>query len=60
MALDHLVKPGPKAGDNPYHYLVVQVDGEDLQVDVIGVDWGKDFRPYQTAQVKLRDGGERP
>ena len=57
VVVEHLVKPGPEPGDNPYHYVVVQVDGEDFQIDVVGVDWGSNFKPYRTAQMKLRDGG---
>lgn len=58
VALEHLVKPGPNAGDTPYHYLVVQVDGADISIDVVGVDWGKDFKPYRSASVALKDGGQ--
>jgi hypothetical protein len=57
VALEHLVRPGLKAGDNPYHYVVVQVDGDDIQLDVIGVDWGRGFAPYATGHASLRDGG---
>ena len=58
VVVEHLVKPGPEPGDNPYHYVAVQVDGEDFQIDVVGVDWGSNFKPYRTAQMKLRDGGK--
>jgi hypothetical protein len=53
VELEHLVRPGPKPGDNPYHYLIVQVDGTHLKIDVIGIDWGSDFKPYQGNSVKL-------
>lgn len=55
VALDHLVKPGPEPGDNPYHFVVVQVDGDQLQVEVIGVDWGANFKPYRSNISVLRD-----
>jgi hypothetical protein len=42
-------------GDNPYHYLVVKVDGEKISVDVIGVDWGRDFAPYRSKHTDLGD-----
>jgi hypothetical protein len=58
-SLEHLVKPGPAPGDNPYHYVVVQVDGNGLQIEVIGVDWGRDFRPYRSNISVLRDSGGR-
>jgi len=57
VALEHLVKPGPAPGDNPYHFIVVQVDGADISVDVVGVDWGKDFKPYRSSSLALKDNG---
>ena len=55
VRLEHLVRPGPARGDNPYHYVVVQVDGERLRMDVFGVDWGAGFRPYRSNRVALED-----
>jgi hypothetical protein len=62
VALEHLVKPGPDPGDNPYHYVVVRVDGERLGLDVVGVDWGRNYQPYRSRSVELTDEGpiERP
>jgi 3',5'-cyclic AMP phosphodiesterase CpdA len=59
VTLEHFVKPGPKPGDNPYHYVVVQVDGDTIDLDVVGVDWGRDFKPYTSAHLRLSDGGGR-
>jgi len=56
VTLEHLVKPGPDPGDNPYHFVVVQVDGDQFQVEVIGVDWGANFKPYRSNISVLRDG----
>ncbi len=53
--LTHLVKPGMSAGDNPYHFLIVHVDGTRMWFDVIGVDWGRDFAPYKSTRVVLSD-----
>ncbi|MDB6040832.1 MAG: metallophosphoesterase [Verrucomicrobiales bacterium] len=53
VELEHLVRPGPNPGDNPYHYLIVQVDGTHMKLDVIGIDWGSDFKPYRSNSVKL-------
>ena len=55
VRLEHLVRPGPDRGDNPYHYVIVQVDGEKLRMEVIGVDWGTGFRPYRSNAVALED-----
>ena len=55
VRVTHLVKPGPDRGDNPYHYVVVHVDGPEVWIEVIGVDWGRNFRPYQSARTTLSD-----
>jgi hypothetical protein len=55
ISLEHLVKPGLNPGDNPYHFLIVRVDGANLDVDVIGVDFGSNFRPYRSNRVPLQD-----
>ncbi len=55
VRVTHLVRPGPKRGDNPYHYVVVHVDGPDVWLDVVGVDWGWKFRPYRSARTSLSD-----
>ncbi len=51
----HLVRPGVRAGDNAYHYTVVHVDGARVWVEVIGVDWGAGFAPYQSNRSTLGD-----
>lgn len=55
VTLEHLVKPGVAPGENPYHYLVVHVDGENIGIEVIGVDWGRGFRPYHTNTIPLQN-----
>jgi hypothetical protein len=55
VTLNHLVKPSPEAGQNPYHYVVVHVDGDRLDLEVFGVDWGADFQPYRTNRTMLQD-----
>ena len=51
----HLVRPGVRAGDNAYHYTVVHVDGARVWVEVIGVDWGAGYAPYQSNRSILGD-----
>lgn len=53
VTLEHLVKPGLQPGESPYHYLVVHVDGEKIRIEVIGVDWGQNFRPYRGNLIPL-------
>lgn len=55
VTLDHLVKPSADRGLNPYHYVIVRVDGEKLDMEVISVDWGAGFQPYRSNQVELQD-----
>ena len=59
VQVTHLVTPGPKPGDNPHHYVVVHVDGPDVWLEVVGVDWGSDFQPYRSARTNLSGGGGR-
>jgi hypothetical protein len=53
--VQHLVRPGPAAGDNPYHYVVVHVDGARVWHEVIGVDWGAAYAPYRSNRAVLGD-----
>jgi hypothetical protein len=55
MTLDHLVKPGVDKGLNPYHYLIVRVDGDHVDMEVVSVDWGTGFAPYRSSKVELQD-----
>jgi hypothetical protein len=55
IKLDHLAKPGIERGLNPYHYLIVRVDGERLNMEFVGVDWGVGFKPYRSNEVSLQD-----
>jgi len=55
VTLEHLVKPGADTTGNPYHYVVVHVDGDKFSMEVIGVDWGRDFAPYKSNAVTLFD-----
>ncbi len=55
VQLEHLVKPGLEPGDNPFHFVIVRVDGERIDMEVIGVDWGSGYRPYRSNKVELRD-----
>ncbi len=55
IRITHLVRPGPARGDNPYHYVIVHVDGSDVWMEVIGVEWGSDFAPYRSTRTRLSD-----
>lgn len=44
VRVQHLTKPGRMAEDNPHHFVIVQVDGDKLSVEVVGSE-GR-YRPY--------------
>jgi hypothetical protein len=35
--------------------VLVRVDGDRLEMEVVGVDWGRDFQPYGSNKVQLQD-----
>ena len=55
VRVEHLVKPGMEPGDNPYHFVVVNVDGSRMTLEVFSVDWGTGFAPYRSNRAALRD-----
>jgi 3',5'-cyclic AMP phosphodiesterase CpdA len=55
VAVEHLVRPAIEPGANPFHYVVVHVDGTKISVEVIAVDWGKGFAPYRSRGASLTD-----
>jgi 3',5'-cyclic AMP phosphodiesterase CpdA len=55
VRVQHVVRPGMARGDNPYHYMIVHVDGPRMWLEVIGVDWGRGFQPYRSARSALSD-----
>ena len=55
VKLEHIVKPSVDRGSNPYHYVIVRVDGEKFDLQVISVDWGTGYQPYRSNQVSLQD-----
>jgi hypothetical protein len=55
VTVDRIAKPPAEPGGGAYHYVLVQVDGEQLKLEVIGVDWGRDFQPYRSNKANLND-----
>jgi hypothetical protein len=60
LAVEHLVRPAVDPGANPFHYLVVHVDGEQVRLEVVGVDWGRGFAPYRSTAASLVDPAASP
>jgi hypothetical protein len=55
IRLLHLVKPAMDPGANPFHYLIVHVDGTTMNVQVVAVDWGRGFAPYRSNSTTMSD-----
>jgi hypothetical protein len=53
VSLEHLARPSPEPGANPFHYVIVHVDGDKISTEVVGVDWGKGFEPYRSSSASL-------
>lgn len=52
VRVEHLTKPGATADENPHHFVVVQVDGDRLSVEVVGIGPAP-YRPYGGATSKI-------
>jgi hypothetical protein len=51
VRVEHLTKPGI-APDNPHHFVVVQVDGDKLSLEVVG-SGPTEYKPYGGSRSKL-------
>ncbi|HKH93664.1 MAG TPA: metallophosphoesterase [Gemmatimonadaceae bacterium] len=56
LSLEHLARPDDDPGANPFHYVIVRVDGTRIDVEVVAVDWGRNFAPYRSRAAVLVDG----
>ena len=58
VRVEHLMKPGPTAADNPHHFVVIRVDGSRLSLEVVAVGVGPEgYAPYGgRATIDLTDG----
>lgn len=55
VTLEHLARPSIDPGANPFHYVVVHVDGDKLSLEVVAVDWGRGFAPYRSNKAVMVD-----
>jgi hypothetical protein len=55
VRLDHIVKPFPVAADNPFHFVIVRVDGSNLSTEVVAIGPQNSFKPYGKDVFDLRD-----
>lgn len=45
VRVEHLMRPGDTAAENPHHFLIIQVDGTKLSLEVIAIG-GQQYTPY--------------
>jgi hypothetical protein len=57
VRVEHLTKPGATPEENPHHFVVIQVDGDRVSLEVVGTG-PSDYRPYgggATSKIDLAD-----
>ena len=55
VRVQHLVRPGATPADNPHHFIVIQVDGDRLSLEVVGAG-PAEFQPYGgRSRIELTD-----
>jgi hypothetical protein len=56
LRVEHLAKPGRTREDNPHHFVVIQVDGNRLSVEIVAIG-GRPYAPYDgRSRIELTDG----
>jgi hypothetical protein len=50
--VEHLMKPGSTQEENPHHFVVVQVDGDQLSLEVVGAGSGT-YAPYPGGRSRI-------
>ena len=52
VRVEHLMRPGPTGADNPHHFVIVQVDGDRLTLEVVAAG-AAPYAPYPGAVSKI-------
>jgi hypothetical protein len=52
VRVEHLMKPGSTQEENPHHFIVVQVDGDQVSLEVVGAGSGT-YAPYPGARSRI-------
>ena len=52
IRVEHLMKPGATAAENPHHFVVIQVDGDRLSLEVIGTG-PTPYTPYSGGRARI-------
>jgi hypothetical protein len=59
LKVEHLMKPGSTVAENPNHFVLVQVDGDRLSLEVIGTG-DAPYTPYPGGVAKVSLDDKRP
>jgi len=55
VRVEHIMRPGPTAADNPHHFIIIRVDGAQLSVEAVALG-GQPYAPYAgKARIDLND-----
>lgn len=55
VRVQQLVQPSVDRGANPYHFVIVHVNGERMSLEIRSVDWGTGFAPYRSNRAVIGD-----
>lgn len=53
VAVEQLVQPASKPTGNPFHFIIVRIDGHRVSFEVVGVTDGGQYKPYQTNRMMV-------
>jgi hypothetical protein len=53
VRVTHLVRPAIDPGGNPFHFVIVNVDGPKITLQVVAPYWGAGFAPYRSNSVTI-------
>jgi len=59
VRVEHLMKPGMTIADNPHHFVVIQIDGDKLSLEVVAAG-GAPYTPYAGAVSKISLDDKKP
>jgi len=59
VRVEHLMKPGLTIAENPHHFVVIQVDGDKLSLEVIAAG-GARYTPYPGGVSKIALDDKKP
>jgi hypothetical protein len=55
ITLDRIANLLYEPGDGAYHHILAQVDGDRISLEMIGVDWERNYQPYCSNKADLNN-----